>query len=148
MKELLERVKAVTGPDRELDIDLMIQLGGMRDVFGDRLLFDRGNDGYWSTCENDDRNTPLPSPTASLDDALALLELHRNAIGCYGWQVELDDEPVHDPFYARLHISTGHPTGDGPGGSFLGCGVNAPLAVVEALLMALLAAQEATPDKP
>jgi hypothetical protein len=73
MKELAERCEAATGPDRELDIAILTHPAfGYRDVFEDGRLFDRGNDGYWSL-EGDEKNGPLPSPTASLDAAMTLV---------------------------------------------------------------------------
>lgn len=63
---LVERLEAATGPDLELDIDILTTVLGYRDIYGDRRLFDRGNEGYWS---QDD----LPSPTGSLDAAMSLV---------------------------------------------------------------------------
>lgn len=68
---LAERCEAAEGPDRELDVAILTHpTFGYRDVHGDGLLFDRGNDGYWFV--DDCETSQLPAPTASLDAALTL----------------------------------------------------------------------------
>lgn len=69
---LAAKVEALTGPDRELGAAVMMLAGGYRDIFGDRNLFDRGNDGYW-TLEGEGEYPALPDPTASLDAAMTLV---------------------------------------------------------------------------
>jgi hypothetical protein len=78
LEELAARVEALTRPDREVDIAILTSVLGYRDIHGDRTLFDRGNDGYWSL-DGDEMNPPLPSPTASIDAAMTLVpEGHTN----------------------------------------------------------------------
>jgi hypothetical protein len=72
MQDLIDRVTAAIGPDRDLDVAILTGAFGYRDINGDGSMFDRGNDGYWSI-EGDERNARLPAPTASVDAALALL---------------------------------------------------------------------------
>lgn len=69
---LAERVEALTDQDREVDVLILTQVAGYRDIMGDGSLFDRGNDGYW-TLDGDERNRALPSPTTSLDAAMTLV---------------------------------------------------------------------------
>ena len=66
MDELIARIEAASGPDRELDKEILTTFLGYRDIMGGGTLFDRGNDGYWN-------EETLPSPTGSIDAALALV---------------------------------------------------------------------------
>jgi hypothetical protein len=119
--DLANRCEKATGPDRELDYLILTQALGYRDIQGDRSLFDRGNDGYWSL-DGDEKNPPLPSPTTSLDAAMTLVP--------------------HD--MQRL-VRDGVPGGDGTGNDrpfanvangFMGRGDTLPLALCAAALRA------------
>ncbi|WP_155262913.1 hypothetical protein [Sphingomonas segetis] len=102
--ELAERCEAATGPDRELDIAILTHPAfGYRDVFEDGRLFDRGNDGYWSL-EGDEKNGPLPSPTASLDAAMTLVP--------EGWEPFLETDICRDTPGLFWKWGLGHPTYD------------------------------------
>jgi hypothetical protein len=71
--ELADRVEKATGVDRELWFDVA-RAAGYRDVHGDGLLWDRGNDGYWLP---DNSISPglmqLPEFLTSLDAAMSLI---------------------------------------------------------------------------
>ena len=142
--ELAERCEAATGPDRELDIAILTHPAfGYRDVFEDGRLFDRGNDGYWSL-EGDEKNGPLPSPTASLDAAMTLVPEN-----C---AVDIDNGPSHwiclgkQAPMGRADVKYPKPGYDGQGDSWLTVSAIAktmPLALCAAALRAI-ASQETT----
>jgi len=80
MGGLADRVEAATGPDPDLQYDVMTAYG-YRDIYGDRLLFDKGNDGYWTMWEPEGV-APLPDPLSSLDAAMTLVPLgHAFTVG-------------------------------------------------------------------
>lgn len=72
LNELIERLEKLEGPDREVDVEILTSFLGYRDVMSDGTYFARDNYGYW-TLEGDENNRRLPSPTASLDEALTLV---------------------------------------------------------------------------
>lgn len=70
--ELREALRKATGPDRELDIELLTTLCGYRDVHGNGLIFERGTEPC-RTLDGDENLMALPSPTASIDAAMTLV---------------------------------------------------------------------------
>jgi len=71
---LLARVEAATGPDRELDRDLMLAIGEAREI-DDNLFYGPGEIAwYFGRYEDDCNMPPLPHLTSSLDATVALVE--------------------------------------------------------------------------
>lgn len=103
LMELLERVRKATGPDRELERDIMVE------AFGDGV-----------------RNAlPVPTYTASIDAALALVERKLP-----GW-IWMLDKNESGPFDFVLWAETGLRA------KANAMGPTAPLAILAALLTAL-----------
>jgi hypothetical protein len=132
ISELIERVKAATGPDRELDALLYAIVADHRTVrenmhpeFGRQLLA-RNNrpphDEYWL----DHPATVFPAYTASIDAALALAE--RVLPGCV-WTIEADA--------CWLRVLTEDDVAEFQGNKAGMGGKWTPLAIVLALLTAL-----------
>jgi len=99
LEALLARAEAATGPDRGLDAAILEIIAGYRNLStdGECQIWDRGNDGYW-TLDGDDRNARLPSPTASIDTALALMQEKLP-----GWFVSLDSNGKNIGNFARVY---------------------------------------------
>jgi len=132
LTSLLARVEAATGPDRELDAAILEIMAGYRNLStdGECQIWDRGNHGYW-TLDGDDWNERLPSPTASIDAALALVQ--ENLPG-WNWSV-MSQRPQGKPFaIARV----ARVIGDDVEG-YDAIHDAAPLAILSALLRALIA---------
>lgn len=138
---LLERVKAATGTDREIDRDLFLQLecelipshGIVTDwvSLGYRWMpGDRGRTYHRDGVPTD--GTTGPEFTASIDAALALVE--RKLPG-WDWSV-VKHQGFEGPFFvARIAKTT--PDEDGVTGYDAVIDHGAPLAIVAALLAAL-----------
>jgi hypothetical protein len=155
LNELLERVKAATGPDREID-------GDLAEAFDDApshlpRVTDVGRSWLWAEfVEPDSWETwEAPEYTASIDAALALVE---RVVPGWCWRIGTchvsDDAWVapdwNDPAHsARLRAELGEPVF----GTLFDQGAdvdrrppgNLPLAILEALLMALIAKESAHP---
>lgn len=118
LASLLERVKAASGPDREIDAALLKVSDPSLDVR--RLSVWRGEMccGSLADC--------LPPFTASLDAALALVE--REFSGGLGWWVEMETAGMG----AVLHGPDGEEFKGG------GVGKDLPTALLAALLSALI----------
>lgn len=145
--ELLERVKAATGPDRELDFRIHIAViedvvWPVRDRLGRITNPDyRMSDylrGYSSVINSDDQDFDFPRYTSSIDAALALTE--RLLPGC---GIVIDREPPAKggaPAGAAVNGWIGQ---EGPEGRawehFDATGETFPLAILGALLSALIA---------
>jgi len=77
---LLARVEAATGPDRELDRDLMLAIGGAREI-DDDLFYGPGEIAwYFGRYEDDCNMPPLPHLTSSLDATVALVRKKRPGV--------------------------------------------------------------------
>ena len=80
---LAERCEQATGPDRALDFMILKRVRGLRDLGCG--LYEMGN---WYYALNDDdpseKHPPFPSPTASLDAALALVP------DGHDWRIEVE----------------------------------------------------------
>jgi hypothetical protein len=121
LKELLARVEAATGPDREIDAELI------------RIVWRQDPTAWIMT------NTTIPAYTASLDAIIALVEKtlpgwlpgmvkknsSRGAWECY----VRNDEPLLSGYYAAKNPKARWLTGYGP---------TAPLGLLSALLQALI----------
>ena len=112
---LLERVRLAEGPDRELDLQLGLTLGGWRhlepDARGDEWL--KADDTYypWPTYPGQD----WPSFTESLDTALALVErVAPGAVwsvctdfgGYVGAHIAIDTVGMERPLYVTEQAAT------------------------------------------
>lgn len=132
LTDLLLRVEEGDGADQELDGVITFEVA---DGFYD------GVDGWRVPGFDGPRRTP-PEFTASLDVALALVERLRRDLKCYGWQVELDDEPVHHPYYGSLFLANNSPAYRKAGyrdGGYHADGATPARAMLAALLKALIA---------
>ncbi len=133
MVELLARIEAATGPDRELDGDLHNVL------FGTAYVRSAGSVSGFMTSETDNGNPYVERYTASIDAALALVE---RMLPGYRWGVSAvgikrGTHPDGKAAYVdgfRAHVTESSPlrpmpsTADAP---------TAPLAILAALLKAL-----------
>lgn len=124
LKELIERVKAATGPDRELDSDLGFTLG----------WYANGYEFYaWAEADGTFVESVNPKPfTASIDAALALTQRVLP-----GWTLARLSQDDHKLWYVELR--QGHATSYGrvviaPSTIH---GLPLPLAIILALLTAL-----------
>lgn len=131
LNELLERVKAATGPDRELDRDICIalQYGGENSEGAANVRVDPewgdDNDLIFEIGAEECCN-PIPELTASIDAALALAERVLP-----GWEIALGTCGLNNCPWACLTE---------PEEPFRGFAADAPtmeLAFIEALLQAL-----------
>lgn len=127
LSELLERVRGATGPDRELDDDLLEIVGiGYYD-------YTRSNYEY-----RVDEPSKLdltkawghPHPTASIDAALALTDRCLPDANCKG--VEYDPSSGWSAYVSRNNVQNGHWLKEA-------YAPTAPLAILDALLSALIA---------
>lgn len=139
--ELLERVKAATGPDRELDALILLHLNGW--TLHEETNPKSGSFAFWegepwnSVCHNCSGWEAL---TASIDAALALVER------CLpGWVVsDLCQNSRHagDPWGCELSVYYGSDPSKNRS-AFSGYDFpSAPLAILGALLTALIAQAE------
>ena len=82
--DLLERLEAATGPDREIDKAVMLAIGRAREI--DPWMFYGPGETVWcfGDYEHESVNPALPYVTASLDAVLALVEEKLP-----GWTVEI-----------------------------------------------------------
>ena len=67
--ELATRCEQASGPDRELDADILAAVRGMATLWPG--YYEMG--GWYYSDNGDEKNPPYPSPTASLDAALSLM---------------------------------------------------------------------------
>jgi hypothetical protein len=143
---LIERLEKATGPDREIDCHLWaldagveLEWQGTTLVAGHHGVVGWADPGEHSRNFYTNRDVRGPGGihayTASLDAALALVERFRAQIGCYGWRIDFDDEPVADPYSATLGITHGFPSD--VGGTWAACHKTAPLALCLALLKSM-----------
>jgi hypothetical protein len=133
LHELLERAKAASGPDRELDAEIehaaRFQRGLSLGLKPDQIaVWNHVGNGY---VESHGTRYASPAYTASIDAAVALIS--RVLPGLYMWQLEFDDEPTDCPYMARLYTTNGAPSGVSESGP------TAPLALIVALLEAKIA---------
>lgn len=136
IRELLERLKAATGPDKILDRDVLCAIDGWS-------YEKRGRDRQpWMYGAKGERRDPpgvgvfgAPRPTASIDAALALTErllpgwvfdhVGQDAAGSRG-------QMHHMGWTAEISDGAGEPC------AFQGMAPTLPLAILSALLSALL----------
>ncbi|WP_375597611.1 hypothetical protein [Devosia sp. Naph2] len=133
LEGLIERVKAATGPDRELDIAIGTTLGGW--TYQPHVSHNfKWNDGKF------DRPNGPPSYTASIDAALALVER------CLPeWVVaDLSQNSRHagDPWGCELAFYHGRDPSQNRRGVSGYQYSSAALAIIAALLNALLTAMQ------
>lgn len=131
LHSLLTRVEAATGPDRELDAHIMCALNGYtmhEDSNPNDGIFAFWDGAPWkSTCHN---CTIWPSPTASLDAALALVG---EKLPGWDWSIHCDN--------GRAIAGIQPPSEDGC--DLADCEAATPaLAICTAILRALIAKQE------
>jgi hypothetical protein len=139
LTELLERVEAASGADRELDVLIWAQLAEDRDVRWDgNTLLGRARKPPHDECvlgtidpgrvarnfQVGYSRPPYPSPTASLDAALALVD--RVLPGWCKSAVDLRPEPCEGYVWERGHV-----------GNIQGKAPTPALAVLVAMLRAL-----------
>lgn len=133
--ELLERVKAATGPDRKLDRAIGLSVGGLKSVEEFGMA---GN--WWERFTEGGLTVGLPPYTASIDAALALVERVLP-----GWVVsDLSQNSRHagDPWGCELALYFGSEPSKNRS-AFSGWDFpTAPLAILTALLSALTALQD------
>lgn len=134
LEGLIERVKAATGADARLDVDLATLSGWKWNVMEGAL-------GYWTDPDGDQRG--IPNYTASIDAAIALVE---RVLPNFRWGVSghsLKDGVYADgphkgkPKYAagfRAHVTKHSPLRPM---STIADAKTAPLAILAALLHAL-----------
>lgn len=101
MKDLIERLEKATGPDRQLDADILNTCGHQALDRGPRIGWEwrRDGKGIWSR---------MPSPTASIDAALTLLP------DGYAWTI------CNRPFQKDFWASVADPYDDGGGNPAIG----------------------------
>jgi hypothetical protein len=125
MSDLADRIASAKVGSRELDIELMVLLGGALDV-GDGVYYGP-NEAVWHTsdaAEVDGSYHMLPSPSRSLDAALALAERALGK-GFFGLTLTMDEHGGSRCAVEYRHC--GH-VGNGP---------TAALALCAAILAAL-----------
>lgn len=142
VSELLSRVEGATGPDRELDRDIGLAIGGWKHVgSGPYGMLDIGGDLY-----PDHPGSMYPALTESVDDALALVErLHGAEAGslCYAFDLNYHCYAhVHMAYVAVLHFADGNPAVDR---TVTAQAPTLPLAILAALLKARSLPQGETP---
>lgn len=145
VEDLLARVEAATGADRELDVRLWAHFDGREVTRKGRLLLAKSSRGAQDQCQigvfNDVTgfhaawaNPPYPKLTASLDAALALVERVRP-----GWQGEIQ-WAANGHGYAALAPkpwAPHHGQEVEDVGGFEAAAPTRPLAVIAALLRTL-----------
>lgn len=140
LNELLERVRSATGPDRELSLRILTEVGGW-------AFEKRGRDRQpWMYGPQGERRDPpgrgvfhAPHVTASIDAALALVERlfpdhGPNMVYSYdlNWHASAH---AHMSYAAELFVAEGDPC---EMVSYHGQAHTLPLAILAALLQALI----------
>jgi len=69
LSHLIERLERCAGPDRELDRDILTVVRGLRVIDGYLIEMD----GWYYSLDGDEKNPAYPSPTQSIDAAMALV---------------------------------------------------------------------------
>lgn len=141
LRELLERVEAASGPDREIDFDLIStfdegsyaarEIESFRRWEGEKMISE-GGPHYWGISywrENFSSSCPIIKLTASLDASIALVE---RMLPGHGWSVN-DYSGVKSGVGCFIHS---------PARCFHETGKTAPLAVLATLLSALISQAE------
>lgn len=131
LKELLERVEKAEGPDRELDV-LIAQAIAKPTTMLNGLTFDGAVAAYPNDLAGIAQNWPVPTYTASLDAALALVERVLP-----GWKKAFS----HRSFQYDGWLVTLVPVS---GDAQQGRSESAALALLAAMLNALLSQREAS----
>lgn len=134
LTDLLARVEAATGPDRELDGDIALACGAVVDPAERNLMGIVTVPAWWtmpraSCAKWPHRTTPWPL-TASIDSALALAE---RVLPGWAWMLRGS--------FAKLWEPHGKP----PGNDFDAMGRSPALAIIAAILKALIAADTREP---
>lgn len=124
LEGLLERVKAATGPDRELDCRLQVLANGGTGMFRDA-------DAWTKAAIEQDWN--VPRNTASVEGAIVLVE---RMLG--GWDFNLSPDKPGGPYTAEMIWPDGALTPEGAYFPPVGRGATRPLAILAGLLDALL----------
>lgn len=146
VSELIGRIEAATGPDRETDIDLCIALNYLNCIDDAPLNLRRApDDPGWLDYEfvQDGKSVECtdeaPALTASIDSALALVERclpdHQWGVGSAG--IRSGAHPDGNAAYVdgfRAHVTKRSPLRPMP---VVGTARTAPLAILSALLRAL-----------
>ena len=142
VRELLAKVQAATGPDREIDAALALLAGEPQTFFGQfGLSLDHFGEVDGPECFRDARwaggghSYVAPTYTASLDAALALIE---RVLPRWSLRLSLSEGYRHP----CVVMGRSYPTNKSVAVEHR----SAPLAIIAAGLSALLAQQEATPD--